>query len=698
MTIWLQGFQGSGQPISDYVDRHGNSFTGSTAVRTDSIRVFFKELMDGLYDPPDALKGMPGYLRRLAELPRGRLYSAKDKGTAGGTTFVRRDVDPAKAVGELAIANTLLSYHAHLKASASPSPSDIEDWTDWTRVRFVAEAQSQIAERVEHLSTLLEQALRGTAFRRHLKTLSPDRYMACVLDVVDVLMRTGRLKLHLATITPEDALHPTRMAEVFDLFEMPETADDPTGTLKIRTDAKWGGAALTGGNLKELQTFLAGSKGAKALGYYNLYTGKVLPLMAMWKLPALRGASGADLKAFLDPLRARSLRPYYPASAGIAAGDDLATLKAKAAAFDAAHPTHWRDLDRGARAVRSLSTFSTIHGSIAKQLAFLAAIETLFTKDSLDGADLKDFLKSGIDYSDDVIRLLGQVRPNASTLTGSALLGEAAGRVLPRLLFVISVIDFALSIKAIAGSRTPGETLARAVVSTGAFVGLAASGLGLLAAAGLIAIPAAPLLIVGLVSTIVGMIGSALVSALTQSDAELILRGCCFRKPGDAADLVAAIKALPLPGPDPRFGFILTGGAADEEDYGLQLAYLRGLQGAMGPTITKDGTNRIYAWSNRPDGRAFYPLSDIEVEIVATDGPSDATTVDLIEHELKNNASGTATVPGGPDAIEQTTTLKGRPAFPDAFSDAVIRRAMHLAGQVTGLVSEDATIIERAHA
>ena len=676
-------------------------------------RSFPERFDDDVYILWRKLASSGGLFDKLEDLSRGKVHKASEIVMVKGKKVkIKSDPDLPK---QIRLANIIESYLYSLPPSGGTTRATAETWFDSTRAAALHQLESTLLESIRTTGIALDQAMRQPSFLRRINMDDPILLIEMMDDLSVALARSGALNKHLENIntptvgTPRRHLLATdRSLELFDLLRV----DASTGAFEVVTGGKFNGKTVDAAYAATLKAAIDKSAPQKAMKLYSTYRSHIVPALVLSRAKQLGVSkltgSATAFKDFVADISKRSLAPFYPTSAGLKLTDSLADFRKDAEAFDAANPKRWSDLDTAIAAskttrVELVDKFTVTAGSALGLLDFIAATEKMFTASSIKEADVKDLMVAGLSFTDDVlnrfISAAGGSSSKALRAAGSA--AQAASQVVvTRALFVFAVIDFGITVKAALDAEKGKLMAANAVKLVGAAASVTASGLMLLAAAGLVSIPAAPAVILGLVGAVLGLLGSALISAFTETVAQKILQSSCFRDPKSAKTITDDILDLPSNSKNIEAGFVTGTKAKPKEDYLLQLSYIHGLVGGMGPSISRStfGTVPQYKWAYTPFTKDLSNLSNdikkLKISITALD--AGASTVGAIENALR--LSGSTSHPGGPHKILQTTTILGEPAFPEPMGVATARRIAELRGKAFTAKkrSPDTPIRERA--
>lgn len=542
----------------------------------------------GQEHPQDDVAGWLFALRRLNAPGCGLL--ADLEGLANGrlpSRFATYQPNPrikietgAELPKRIRLAHALGIFRHATSSSTVISRADVDAWIDADRVKAYQSLDIELKEEIFQVAGQLEFALRRRAFAKALERFTPTEFMQCVLDVLPILVQAGKFQNAMDNSSP--LLAGERLTQIFDLFQLAESPNAATDIFDVRFSAdgsiRWGQKQIkTRSDADELKA--TAETPAKLLDLYKFYRDHVLQALILRKVNS--NVILGDFRQVVGDLVKQSTVALFPAGA---LDDSLPMdeFKARAEEIDAGDPSRWRKYD--SLIASNLDRAATSTTSLLGIIYFYIAVEKVVSEPELTESSLRALLVAGLGMVDDGLARAGALSVRLLGDLGKGLESHAtklSTRFVQRALFVFAILDVAVQVKSVASSTTKSEVVGNALMLAGSAVTVGASGIGLLAEAGLITVAAGPVVIAGLIGAALGLLGWAVIAIFDESYVEQILRGCFFRKdPADRQDaLDADNEAVDL-----RTGFVdsINGEVAD--NLSLQIAYAAGLTRGFAPS------------------------------------------------------------------------------------------------------------------
>jgi len=515
-----------------------------------------------------------GLLPELEQLADGQLPSQYLKAAGSSAAKIQPGPDLPKRIR---LAHALSAFVNETSATTTITRSAVEGWLDTDRVELYCNLELNLKLHIVQASNLLDFALRRFAFKTALKNFTPLEFMNCVLDLVPILIQAG---------TPNSIQHlfvNDQHKQIFDLFALTDPAAAALGQiLDVRFDpagsVKWVTKEIkTQSDADMLKADITAPK--KLLSTYKLYRDHVLPALIVRQLKL--STSIVDFKREIGSLVKRSTLPFYPAGA-LDERLSLTEFKAKAEAYDTSNTGRWRAFDSAL--ATELDRAATSTGSLLGVINLYLAVENILSKPEFDAASLKNLVVAGMSFADDGLTRLAA---NSTVLAGEMGQGlkklstTLSKKVLQRALFVFAVIDVTTQVKNVGSSVSTAEEVGNGLILAGGVASVGASGLTLLAGAGIITVAAGPIVALALTGAALGLLGWAVIALFHQNYPEQILRGSFFRK--DPDDRTVALEA-DKEAVDLRTGFVEQAGGKVIENMALQIAYAVGLTRGFAPS------------------------------------------------------------------------------------------------------------------
>ena len=543
---------------------------GGHTRKADDVRSWLRILRDF----SDPTRGLLGDLEGLAD---GRLPAQYLRDTSNVKIHPGPDLPK-----RIRLAHAVQAFRLETDDDTTVTRADVDDWVDARRVVAYQNLELHLRSQISSVAARLEMSLRRPAFERALADFTPMQFMRCVIDVVPVLAQTGELTnavRHGCKLFTDD-----RLTQVFDLLQLHEVAEGESATevftMRHAADGsvRWGTTEITDASTaEELAADVVAPK--KLLETYKLYREHIIPALMVSHLD--RGTALTTFSDEVGDLVKRSTLPFFPDGA-LDADLSLAEFKAQVEQADAGDRSRWRTFDSAL--ATELDRAAATTGSVLGVIDLYLAVEKVVSAPELTATDLKDLVAAGLGFVDDGLSRLVPASTALSAELGAATKGLStafAQKIVARTLFVFALYDAAVQAKAVASSTSKAEVVGNSLMLAGSVVGVGASGIGLLAQAGIVSVAAAPVVIALLVAAALGLIGWAVIAMFHQSYPEQILRGCYFRK--DPADRQTALEA-DKEAVDLRTGFVEQVGSSVQENLELQIAYAVGLTRGFGPS------------------------------------------------------------------------------------------------------------------
>ena len=607
-------------------------------------------------------------------------------------------------IPQITLATAVYNYVNALTSGSSPGETEAQGWVEWEKVKALVDLQTTIDNGIGRDTTALKIAMRKPHFIEYVNTLDPFDYMDCAAALIEALQRGGELHDYMkltaenraANAAERDVLDDRRLNEIFDMLE----ADDPAkGTVKVMTGATHLGAGAKAADLKAWNDYLKKTPAFFVFKRITDFRSKAIPALMMWKHRGFTTLTSTEFSTFSKDMLSRGTGMFYPKGTFTAAMT-LEEMQAAAKEFDGDQFQRWKTLDAGI--TRVADSFTVNSGTLLGMFGFAAAVTTLYSARDLQAQDVMGVLSSGVSLTDDIAlryAAFGAAKPSEFLRASSGAAKALSGVVLKRVIFVFGIVDAARAAHNVTTSTSTGEIIGNALTLLGALAGVGSTGVGMMVGAGLISVPAAPLVIVGLVGAAVSVAGAFIASAYKVTDQEKILGASAL---GKGTDLRLGAASLPVASTEVHKGFAEmrtdpTGANELIDDYDVQLARVRGLAGGMRLQIT---FGPEYTWRTTPFrsdlSELSADLSELTIDLRSI-APAGFDT-DLIKSNLMSD--GNVRVPGGPDVIDQTTTVDAQASYAEPFERAVLRRLSAASGASVTLPPEPPRMafLERASA
>ncbi|MDD9207475.1 hypothetical protein PU560_13525 [Georgenia sp. 10Sc9-8] len=552
--------------------REGVVEVGGRTHEADHARSWLRILRDF----SDPTKGLLGELEGLAD---GRLPTQSLRHASNPGVKIRPGPDLPERIR---LAHAVQEFRLQTDDDTPVTRQDVDDWIDVPLVEAHQMLELRLRSQITDVARQLEYSLRREAFETALEHFTPMQFMRCVVDVVPVLAQTGELANAVRT---SKLFTDDRLTQVFDLLQLHEVAEGESATevftMRHAADGSvlWGSTKITDADqAKELAADVVAPK--KLLETYKLYREHIIPAIMVSHLE--RGTDLATFTEAVGGLVKRSTLPFFPDGALDADLPSLAEFKAQVEQADTGDRSRWRTFDSAL--ATELDRAAAATGSVLGVIDLYLAVEKVVSAPQLTATDLKDLVAAGLGFVDDGLSRMVPASTALSAELGAATKGLSTAfcqKIVSRTLFVFALYDAAVQAKAVSSSTSTAEVVGKSLTLAGSVIGVGASGIGLLAQAGIVSVGAAPVVVAGLVAAALGLIGWAVIALFHQSYPEQILRGCYFRKdPDDRQTALAADKEAV----DLRTGFVEQVGGTVQENLKLQIAYAVGLTRGFGPS------------------------------------------------------------------------------------------------------------------
>jgi hypothetical protein len=371
--------------------------------------------------------------------------------------------------------------------------------------------------------------------------------------------------------------------QIFDLFALADpvaAAIDQILDVRFATDGsvKWSIKEVkTKSDADALKADMAAPK--ILLSTYKLYRDHMVPALILQKLNPT--TSLADFQTEIGGLVKKSTLPFY-APGTLDKELSLRDFKAQAENYELQNTGRWRAFD--SLMATELDRAATSAGSLLGVIDLYIAVENIVRAQKLDVTLFQNLVVAGMGFANDG---LSRLAASSTVLAGELGAGlkqlstTLSQKVLQRALFLFAILDLAVQIKNVEASTSKAEVIGSALIALGGIATVGASGLGILAGAGIITVAAAPFVVAAFIGAALGLLGWAVIALFHQSYPEQILRGSFFRKNPD--DRTVALEA-DKEAVDLRTGFVEQTGGKVTENFALQIAYAVGLTRGFAPS------------------------------------------------------------------------------------------------------------------
>ncbi|WP_420863495.1 hypothetical protein [Algirhabdus cladophorae] len=632
---------------------------------------------------------MRGYTH--GEYVRGKLKSAK--------------IYPVdNRIPQIALANAVYTYVHALTSSSTPSDAKAQGWVEWDKVKTLKTLETSIDAAITLNTSQLKIAMREKSFTAHVNTLNPLDYINCASELIEALQRGGQLADYMkqvannptATPADRDVLDSQRMLDIFDMLEL---KDETKTTLQIKSGANFNGAKITAANLKAWNDYITKTPAHYIFKRVTDFRSKAIPALLMWKHRGLTTLTSTDFDAFTTDVLSRGTGMFYPKGT-FKPNMTLTEMQDAATEFDGAQFKRWKALDVGITKVAD--SFTVNSGTLLGMFGFAASVTQLYTAPNFKAQDVMGVMSAGVAMTDDIVLRYAAfgVDKGSDFLRASSGAAKALSAVaLKRVIFVFGIIDAARAAHNLTNSTSTGEIVGNALVLLGALSGLGATGVGMLVGAGLLSIPAAPLVIAGLISAAVTIIGSLIASTYKVTDQEKILSASAL---GTSKTLRKAAASLAASSNEVHKGFTSGSGSALKDDYDAQLARVRGLANGMRLKIvdTVLSSKVDYEWQSTPFHNDLNKLSEDLGKLTIAMTSRDSGRPDASEVLPAIRGTGKASLLATPTTIDQSTQIDAQQSYGEHFEVAIMRRLAHKSGKAVDVPSAPPrmTFLERATA
>ena len=689
MKSWLNGFVPperaraavTGEIASANMTILQNASGGQTVFHQNDVGFLYNELTR-VATGQDA-----GWLQQQEDFMLGKVHGSYVRGRAK-----RRSVKLRSSTNrpqEVALAIAIHKFVSSLNSSSTPTKEKAEGHLDWKRVELLHDLDTDLRHKITLFGSQLSLAILKEPFADFVDALDPWTFMACASDLITTLQRCGLLESHMAAIVKSStassaglkhALHPDRLLQVFDIFELDESlAPEDMNQFQLNRAKDYNGKPPA----EAWNDYIKGTAGHLVLKRIADFRSNAIPAVLIWKHKELRKADLKVFKDFTADVLKRGTGMFYPKGtfAGINLTDAAAldNLMAAAKGFDDTNFQRWSKLDAGVSRATDLATVNS--STILSIFGFAAATAKLLNDEQFQPQSLADVMSSGVAMVDDMLlRLVGATSGRGGKFALVSAGAEAFSKnVLAKVGFVFAVIDVARSAYGVSTSRTTGETVGNAMVLAGAVLTTSATGIGLLVAAGVVSVAAAPLTIVAVLGFGLSLAGGFIASLYKLTDIEFILQASFFSATEAGRD---AVLALPRTSDDVRKDFRTS---ANGENFKLQLERVRGLAGGMRLKILNPFTSNVndYEWQSTPFRNDLSKLPEdldrLVIVFLELDGSPNTTLLpNLLNPDNKGLGKASAI---DSLSIDQKTSIMDMPAWAERPAEAIQRRLASLSGE-----------------